>query len=92
VNDAFVPVKLRARFMLVGDVFLSEKTNDLWMVIAAENRTDRPARVLTVQRGSSTHTAEIDLDTTILVLTQVPERDALVALRNGLDGRLVDRT
>lgn len=87
-----MPVELRVRFVRAGDVFFSEKTQDLWMVTAIADRTDRPARMVTVMRSGSTHTAELDLDVALSVLTATPERDALTTLRDELAARLIERT
>jgi len=77
--------------MCVGDVFLSAKTGDLWMVAGLVDRTDRPARDVTVQRGGHSYTGEQDLDDLLQVLVPVVERDALRLTRDELGARLVDR-
>jgi hypothetical protein len=89
--DAWVPVKLRWRHVRAGDVFFSPKTNDLWMVSAALDRDDRPARAIVVTHGAAVHEAEVDLDETVTVLVPVPERDALRVCRDELGARLVAR-
>jgi hypothetical protein len=91
IADAWVPVPLRWRHVQVGDVFFSAKTGDLWLVTAAENRADRPARRVTVAHGGATHTAEVELDDIAQVLVPVIERDALRLSRDELGARLIDR-
>lgn len=91
MSDAWVPVNLSARHVRVGDVFYSTKTQDLWMVTAIEDRGDRPARLVTVQHGSATHTVALDVEQALPVLAPTPERDALRACRNELGARLVSR-
>lgn len=90
MNDAWVPVKLRVRHLSVGDVVIG-KTGDLWMVAELLNHATTASRYVTVRRGSDEATAEMDLDDPLKVLTRVPERDAMVLVRDELGAKLIER-
>lgn len=91
MSDAWVPVALAVRHACVGDVFYSAKTSDLWLITGIQDRTDRPARSLSVSHAAETHTVELDLDKIIQVLVPVLERDALRVCRDELGAKLAER-
>lgn len=89
-SDAWVPVPLRWRNVVAGDVFFSEKTRDLWLVVEGLD-LERMARGVRVAHGATEHTAKVDPDDVIAVLVPVPERDALRLCRDELGARVLER-
>lgn len=87
--DCFVPVPIRWRHVLAGDVFV-DRNGQLWHVVAANpHRTG----LITVaaERGDESLTQQLDPDDVIHVLIPVPERDAVELTRERLGARLVER-
>jgi len=84
-HDAWLPVPLCARHVLVGDVFVG-KGGDLWLV--SETSPHFIARRTADQMFSA---PKIDPDTVIQVLVPVTERDALRLTRDELGARLIER-
>lgn len=85
-----MPVKLRVRHLTAGDVVIG-KTGEPWMVTELLNHASNPSRYVTVRRGADEATAEMDLDDALKVLTRVPERDAMVLVRDELGATLIER-
>lgn len=89
--DAWVPIKLRVRHVIVGDVVIG-KGPVPWMVTELLNHAANPSRYVTVRRGADEVTTEMDLDDTLKVLVAVPERDTMRLLRDELGAKLIERT
>lgn len=86
--QSWVPVPLRARHIVVGDV-IAGRDGRPWMVTAAD-----PARgsiLTTAQAGTDTIEVASDPDHTISVLVPVPERDALELTAELLGARVLER-
>lgn len=78
-TEAWVPTLTAWRFVLVGDVFYSAKTDDLWTVTEIEKREGFLVEVRVVRNGVS-HQVEMDPDAVVPVLVGMAERDALAAI------------
>lgn len=87
--DAWVPVPLRWRHVLPGDVFVG-RDESLWLV--SDNESARGGlRVRARQGGDSYFSRDVDPDDVIPVLVPTPERDAVELTREQLGARLVER-
>lgn len=83
--DAWVPVSVRWRHVVSGDVVL-DPDGRTWML------TDRPMTGgMTVTRGAHSYTATPDPDDVVDVLIPVVERDAVELARAELGARLIER-
>jgi hypothetical protein len=88
MNDAWVPVPLRWKHVLAGDVFVG-KDGALWTV----TETNGLGRgIVTVRRTSEqTYSAPVNPDAVVSVLVPVLERDALRVCRDELGAQLEAR-
>lgn len=87
--DAWVPVSLRWRHVLAGDVFLGHN-GKLWHVEETGPNPRTSYSVIAVH-GAQVHKADVDPDDVIPVLIPVSERDAMQLTREHLGARLVER-
>lgn len=88
--DAYVPVPIRWRHVVPGDVFVG-RDGALWLVagISAGGVADKATLVgpITYHAGPG----EIDPDDTVTVLIPVSEAEAVELTREVLGARLVER-
>lgn len=87
--DAWVPVSLRWRHVVAGDVFVAPD-GELWLVHAAQALPDGTFRVV-ADRGADEYGRPVDPDDVISVLVPVSLRDAVELTREQLGARLVER-
>lgn len=87
--DAWVPVSLRWRHVLPGDVFVA-RNGELWQV-EETGPSPRTSYDVIAVRGAQVHKADVDPDDVISVLVPVTERDAMELSREQLGARLVER-
>lgn len=85
--DAWVPVPLRFRHLVEGDVFLGSD-GALWHVGQVHHGAQ--TRVA-VQCGDAKRVGDLDPDETVEVLVPVSEREAVELTREQLGARLVER-
>lgn len=86
--DVWVPVPIRWRHILPGDVFV-DRDGALWHV--NETRTPIAGLWIKAAKGVDTVQAAVDFDDVIHVLIPVPERDAVELTRDTLGARLIGR-
>ena len=84
-GDAYVPVPLRQRHLLAGDVFVGQG-GQLWTVAVGT----RPG-YLTATIGQTVRAAEVDPDQVFNVLVEVPMAQAVSVAREQLAMQLVER-
>ena len=84
----WVPVPLRWRHVIAGDVFVGADQR-LWIVADAANQAGHYA--VEVRTGLDTYTDEVDPDDVINVLVPATERDAVELTMDELGARLVER-
>lgn len=87
--DVFVPVKLRWRHVLDGDVIVAGD-GALWMVTACSSARGG-LRVSARLGGTREFGRDVDPDDVTTVLISVVERDAVALTRDQLGARLVER-
>lgn len=87
--DAWVPVPLRWKHVLAGDVFVA-RDGELWQV-EETGPSPRTSYDVIAVRGAQVHKADVDPDAVVQVLVPVTERDALRLTRDELGARLVER-
>lgn len=87
LERVWVPVPLRWRHVIAGDVFVGGD-RALWTVAGAV-----PGKHfhVEVRRGANTFTTEIDPDDVVNVLVPVLERDAVELSMDELGARLIER-
>ena len=83
-GEVWVPVPLRWRHVIEGDVFVSPD-GDIWMV------TLRGEALTSVTSGQIVHVAEVDPDDTVDVLVPATEREAVELCIEELGARLIER-
>lgn len=88
-RDAWLPVPLRWRHVLAGDVFVA-RNGTLWHVISTGTAPTGQFLVAT-SRGPEEYGSTVDPDDSIQVLVPVAERDALRLTRDELGAALVER-
>lgn len=87
--DVWVPVSLRWRHVIAGDVFVG--SNGLtWHVTEVEPQNGGCIDI-TCQSGKDQFTSDVDPDDVISVLVPALERDAVELTRDQLGARLVER-
>lgn len=84
--DAFVPVPLRWRHVLAGDVMVAPG-GALWLIAVR----GRDGLTTAMRTGADQHSAPVDPDEVVQVLVPVAERDAVELTREQLGARLVER-
>lgn len=87
MNDAWAPVALAWSLVRPGDIILAGPTRLPWAVISVG-----AGGAVVAVRGTATHQATPDPAAVVDVLVPLAERDALVAARDGLGARIVDRS
>lgn len=90
-SPAWVSSPTRWRHVLVGDVFYSAKTDDLWTVTEFEHREGLLVEVSVFHNGK-THQVEMDPDGLVQVLTTTTERDALRVTEELLGATTIERS
>lgn len=86
--DAWVPVPLRWRHILPGDMVVAPD-DQIWHVI--EVWSGKCSTTATAERGKERFSRDVDPDDVIPVLVPVVERDAVELTRDQLGARLVER-
>ena len=87
--DVFVPVPLRFRHVIPGDVFLG-RDGSLWAV-TERGPSQRTSYGVVAVQGANQVAVDVDPDETVQVLVPVTERDAVELTRAQLGARLVER-
>lgn len=87
--DCYVPVPIRWRHVIAGDLFLDRNGNP-WHVTDANTRGRTGCRVVAVCRDLTLDRA-VDPDAAVTVLMRADERDAANLLRTELGARLIER-
>lgn len=88
MSEVWVPVPLRARHVITGDVFVGGDSN-LWHV--KDVRRHDTYLTFYTESGQSYYPADIDPDDTVNVLVPASERDAVELTIDELGARLVER-
>lgn len=88
-RDVFIPVPLRWRHVMSGDVFTGHN-GALWHVTEVRSTTSA-LLLVTTESGPHSFQAEVDPDETVSVLVSVIERDAVELTREQLGVQLVQR-
>lgn len=89
MSEVWVPVPLRWRHIIPGDVFLGGADGDMpWMIVRIEK--DWGGKV-TCQSGPDVFSSEVDPDDTVNVLVPASERDAVELTIEELGARLILR-
>lgn len=86
--DAWVPVPLRWRHVLPGDVIAGR---DGLLYVERVMPDDRGRTVLQVMGAAGTWRGDVDPDEPVTVLMRADERDAATLLRDQLGARLIER-
>ncbi len=87
--DAWVPVPLRWRHVVAGDVFVG-KDGDAWQIARTGSSYGVGIEVTAIQ-GDRSFSDDVDPDDVIPVLVPVTERDAVELTREQLGARLIER-
>lgn len=87
--DVFVPVPLRWKHVVSGDVIVA-RDGELWII--GDNELPRGGVSIRARQGGDSYFArDVDPDDVIKVLVPVTERDALQCTRDQLGARVIDR-
>lgn len=87
--DVFVPVPLRWRHVVSGDVIV-DRSGELWIV--GDNELPRGGVQVRARQGGEKYFArDVDPDDVVKVLVPVTERDALRLTRDQLGAQVVER-
>jgi hypothetical protein len=91
MNNAWIPVAVRWRFVKPGDVFVSE--GDLWAVLMTGEYGENERWSVDVARGEAQDSGvEVDPDDEIDVLLPAAQAEAVKLAREQLGGRMIGRT
>ena len=84
--DAWVPVPMRWRHVVAGDVIVGHD-GGLWLVAVR----GRDGLTTAMRTGADQHSAPVDPDDVVQVLVPVTEREAVELTRDQLGARLIER-
>lgn len=88
--DAWVPVPLRARHVVEGDVMVG-RDHRTWLVALVQHGLDGRVTLGAMRTADTRHPATLDPDEPVTVLMPVCDRDAVEVARDVLGARLIDR-
>lgn len=88
-RDVWVPVALRWRHVIPGDLFIGG-TGAPWLVVSVD-REPSGNLLAVAMRHDGPRKADVDPDDTVQVLVPVAEREAATVARELLGARLIER-
>lgn len=88
--DAWVPVPMRYRYVIAGDVFIDPRGR-LWVVNRSGGMDNGHWAVVATHADVPVRSAEVDPDDMLNVMVPVTEVDAVELTRAELGARLVGR-